>query len=238
MSDTAKERKTYSSLSEGELAVRGRLTPTDGQVALLRVFCVAKDGDTAAADQIPLVAHDIGDVARRHPGLFTREVSVEPWRHETAKGQTCPAEPSPLTLNLPHRSTMSWLSMKSVLVDPAAIFLQRVRTLLPAKYGICAGMSESAWTPSPRRPRPAGVGDARHQMSSLCASCGEELTTEAPAVAVPVGVEGNIVLLATRDLHDLLTLDGTADQERLGCRLEENARPGDVLAGLPTPRPS
>lgn len=149
--------RTHCAFAEGQLAVTRRLSPAHGKVALFRVFGVAKDGNTAATDQGPLVPHDVRDVARRHPGLGApclyertdrRDSAVgaakHPARDSANRKRTCPALPSPLTLNLPHSKTMSWLSMNKVLVEPAAIFLHRSNGLLFAKYGIWAGISESA----------------------------------------------------------------------------------------------
>ena len=59
-------------------------------------------------------------------------------------------------------------------------------------------------------------------------------TSEAPRVAVALVVERDAVLLAARNLHNLLPFDRTLDHNRVGLLREEDFRRGDVLSSLCT----
>lgn len=58
------------------------------------------------------------------------------------------------------------------------------------------------------------------------------LTAKAPRVAITLVVQSNVVLLSTRDLHNLLAANRAFDEERLALHNEEDARARDVLASL------
>lgn len=97
-----------------------------------------------------------------------------------------------------------------------------------------AGVSESTCAPSPRRPRPVrerGEIVSRRDCEEKCER-EKERTAKTPRVGVARIVERDVVLLAARDLDDLLALDGAFDEKRLALDDEENARAGDVLARL------
>jgi len=61
---------------------------------------------------------------------------------------------------------------------------------------------------------------------------GRRRTAEAPRVAVALVIERDIVLLPARDLHNVPVLERALDEERLGLRVEQDARACDVLAAL------